>query len=239
MTGIVVAISIVALLGVTVGVFSNDVGKAPDESSPGQADPPGDSTPVATPESTPTTIGFIGDSWSNGTGTDGGMNASYAALAADQLGWEYRIFAGGGTGYLKSNPVTGDHPFGDRVDGLIEFAPDVVVVQGSSNDSAYAAEDIERAAEQLFTTLRRELPDATVYALGVFDSPAADDVILATSRQGVAQAAERTSIIYIDPSDDEWLDLKTDFADGFHPDSDGHRKVARQLALQLDPALVG
>lgn len=160
-------------------------------------------------------------------------DASYAALAAKELGWEYQIFAGGGTGYVQANPVTGDTSFAGRVEELIAFDPDVVVVQGSSNDSTYAPEDIEVAAEQLFTTIRKALPASTVYAFGVLDSPAADDVVLASSRAGVSQAAKDTSAIYIDPNDAEWLDLETDFADGYHPDAEGHRKVAHQLALEL------
>lgn len=247
--GGVLATCAVILLGVGIGVTAsqtttgdeNDSGRGDSASASPTVSPDGTARPSATPSAQPdpTRIGFIGDSWSSGTGTDGGPEAGYAALAAKELGWEYQIFAGGGTGYVQDNPATGDGAFGDRVDDLIAFAPDVVVVQGSSNDSQYAADDIEAAAEQVFTTIRRALPQSTIYAFGVLDSPAADDAILATSRAGVSQAATDTSAIYIDPNDDEWLDLGTDFADGYHPDAEGHRKVAQQLALQLDPGLAG
>lgn len=238
-----IATCAVILLGIGIGVtVSKNARETSDGGAPGNATEETDpSSPEPTssksPEPDPVRIGFIGDSWSSGTGTDGGLEASYAALTAKELGWEYQIFAGGGTGYLQDNPVTGDKAFADRADELIAFAPDVVVVQGSSNDTPFAAEDIESAAEQLFTTIRRALPDATIYALGVFDSPAADDVILESSRAGVSQAATDTAAIYIDPNNDEWLDLETDFADGYHPDAAGHRKVAHQLAVQLDPEL--
>jgi lysophospholipase L1-like esterase len=236
--GGILATCAVVVIAVSGGVTANDNEDGAGSTRSGVAPTAAtDTQETESPQDASRTIGFIGDSWASGTGTNAGTEAGFAALTAQELGWDYAIFAAGGTGYLQSSVATGDKPFADRVDELIEFAPDVVVIQGSSNDSLFAAEEVEAAAEELFTAIKAALPDATIYAFGVLDSPAADDTILAGSRQGVSQAALDTDAIYIDPNNDEWLDLASDFADGYHPDAEGHEKVAHQLARQLVPGL--
>jgi lysophospholipase L1-like esterase len=237
------------LIGVGVGIAVNSANDSPAPSGgalpsgsvvPSATGTPSGTSPssgAATPASDPVTIGIIGDSWSTGMGSAGGSDGSFAVLAAEELGWDSGVFAGAGTGYLQPNALSGEEPFADRVDELIAFAPDVVVIQGSSNDSLFSAEEIEAAAEQLFGTITKALPDATVYALGVITSPAANDAMLAASREGVSAAAAATGVTYIDPIGLDWVNLETDFADGLHPNTAGHAKVGHGLAVRLDPEL--
>ncbi|RKT33688.1 lysophospholipase L1-like esterase [Microbacterium sp. AG1240] len=178
-----------------------------------------------------TTIAFLGDSWAGGAGVPGGgPDNSYAARTAREIGWPYDIFAGGGTGYTFPENTR----FMSRVAPLIEAAPDVVVVQGSSNDYRASEEEIRQAADEVFAAIRAGLPEARIYALGVFDSPGAPTDLNDVSRRAVSAAAAASGVTWIDGNADGWLNVETDFADGYHPNEGGHQKVADQLAAYLE-----
>jgi len=182
----------------------------------------------------PQRIAFLGDSWAGGAGSDAaGAENSYAGKAGRALGAEYAIFPGGGTGYTAGNPTTGEGPFITRVQPLIEFAPDVVVVQGSSNDYRATGEQIAAAAREVLTTIRAALPEATIYVVGVVDSPASPADRMQISREAVAAAAAEVGATWIDANAEGWLDVNVDFADGFHPNEQGHQKVADRLVALL------
>ncbi|WP_181243466.1 SGNH/GDSL hydrolase family protein [Glaciihabitans tibetensis] len=197
--------------------------------------------PIASPtgEETlqPQKIGFIGDSWAGGAGAGGGRDNSYAGIAAKELGWSYLILPGGGTGYLQENTTTAEKPFSARAAELIAFAPDVVVVQGSSNDYRYTTIQIQEAASALFAQIRAALPDAKIIAVGVIDSPAADETELSSSRSGVSAAAASNDIQWVDGNAEGWLELETDFVDGYHPNLVGHQKVAHHLVSIVEAAV--
>jgi acyl-CoA thioesterase-1 len=177
---------------------------------------------------------FIGDSWVGGAGIeDGGPMDGYAGLATKELGWNSTYLTGGGTGYTRGN-VQGEGPFIDRAQAAIDAAPDVVIIQGSSNDYDASSATIEAAADELFAKLRGGLPDAKLYVIGVSDSPDTDPDAMNVSRAAVAKAAAANGGTFIDSNG--WLDLNTDFTDGFHPNPVGHQKVADRIVDALDPA---
>lgn len=209
-------------------------------------------TTVAAPGATPQTdftfgadkppktrIAYLGDSWTSGTGAADSSTA-YTYVANADLGAVYETFSGGGTGYTTGNPASGDGPFVDRVDEVIAWAPDVVVVQGSSNDYAANQQTIYEDALEVFTMLRQGLPEAKIVALGMIhspDSPVRTDDISLTA---VSEAAAASGVQFVNGNEPTpWLDIDTDFADGYHPNPVGHEKVGRNLAEALRPLIEG
>lgn len=175
-------------------------------------------------------LAIMGDSWSGGTGADpSGSEHGYPGRTADILGWPYKVFGAGGTGYTRGNS-NGEGPYADRVDALIAYAPDVVVVQGSSNDYQSAGPAIQTAASDVYARIRTALPDAKIFVLGVFDSPGSKLEQMNVSRAAVSAAAAANGAEWIDGNAAGWLNVATDFADGFHPNNDGHQKVADNIA---------
>jgi lysophospholipase L1-like esterase len=179
-------------------------------------------------------VAFLGDSWAGGAGSaDGGAQNSYAGKAGRMLGGPFEVFPGGGTGYTTGNPATGEGPFIDRVPALIEYAPDIVVVQGSSNDYRASGGEIEAAALGVFTTIREALPDAQIYVVGVIDSPASPNELMQVSRDAISSAAAEVEAVWVDANAGGWLDINADFADGYHPNEQGHQKVAERVVALL------
>lgn len=230
----------VAIVGAVVGVGLLAFGLTAQSQrleAAGSWTPPPKASATPTPTPTPrTSIAFLGDSWAGGAGSEkAGAENSYAGKAGRQLGWNYSIFPGGGTGYTIGNTATGDGPFSTRVQGVIDFAPDIVVVQGSSNDYRADEEDIQAAAGAVFASLRSALPNAKIYALGVINSPEAPDDLNDVSRAAVSAAASANGVTFIDGNAEGWLNQSTDFADGYHPNEQGHQKVADRLVTLLRP----
>ncbi|WP_234057917.1 SGNH/GDSL hydrolase family protein [Microbacterium sp. NFH-22A-Y] len=193
-------------------------------------------SPAASATSTPAPaqrVAFLGDSWAGGTGADpSGPRNGYPGLTGSALGWEWKAFQGGGTGYTQGNDK-GEGPFQSRVDAVVQYAPTVVVVQGSSNDLTSDFATVNAAASEVFASLRAQLPNARIYALGAINSPASPASQMDMVRSAVSAAASANGVTWIDGNAEGWLDVATDFADGFHPNNQGHAKVAQHLAAVL------
>lgn len=216
---------------VTVGLVIVALNRPPTPSEAATRSNEPRATPVAEQTTEPIKAVFIGDSWIGGAGLEeSGPTNSYGGRAAAALGWDAIYLTGGGTGYTRGND-TGEGPFIDRAQAAIDAAPDVVIVQGSSNDYQASSATIEAAANDLFATLRAGLPDAKIYVVGVSDSPSAPVAAMNTSRAAVEKAATANGATFINSNG--WLDQATDFADGYHPNEAGHQKVADQLVAAV------
>lgn len=226
--GLAAAIGVIALLGVIVVAnlaTRTEARPAATYTAPVAATP----TPVAEVER----VAFLGDSWVGGTGADpSGPRNGYPGRTAAKLGWQWKAFTGGGTGYTLGN-ASGEGPFADRVAAVIDYAPTVVVVQGSSNDFASDAATLEAAAADVYARLRTGLPDARLVVVGAIDSPGSNPELMGMIRSSVGDAATAAGAEWIDADAAGWLDVDTDFTDAFHPNNQGHEKFATQLAAIL------
>ena len=178
-------------------------------------------------------LAVIGDSWSCGVGSGDGSGlsepeAGFVGRAARELGWPHEIACLGGTGY-----TTRHDPFSSRAGEVIAFAPDVVLLQGSTNDDHAPGRRIRSDAESLLRTLGTALPDARLFVMGPAYSPAVDGASVDRGRAALRAAAGS--------ADATWLDVATsgvlegeDFADGVHPDRRGHVLLGRWLADELE-----
>ena len=180
-------------------------------------------------------LAVIGDSWSCGEGTDPGSgmaktDAGFVALAAQDLGWPYEISCIGGTGY-----TTDEDPYSARAGEVIDHGPDVVLVQGSTNDNHAPGARIEADAEALLGALRTGLPHVRLFVMGPAYSPAVDRALVDVGRAALRTAARHQDATWLDVATAHVLDPSEDFADGVHPDQRGHVLLARWLADELEP----
>ncbi|MEX5718170.1 SGNH/GDSL hydrolase family protein [Geodermatophilus maliterrae] len=206
----------------------------------------GPTTPSAAPTTTtapttpPTTTAggvravFLGDSYTVGVGSDG---PTYAAQVADRLGWTQVEAAQSGTGYVADGGGRGNAPFGDRVDDVAAADPDVVVVQGSTNDVGADPAAVAAAAAHLYGDLAAAVPDADVVVLGPLAPPEVPRPGVEAVRDALATAAGQAGLRFVDPVAGGWLEPPEGlYADGLHPDDEGYARLADELVEELRAA---
>jgi lysophospholipase L1-like esterase len=174
----------------------------------------------------------LGDSFTVGVGSD--AEAGYVGALADRMDWTVVPEAESGTGYVNPGSEPGLEVYGGRVASVVAEAPDIVLVQGSTNDvGAGSPADIGRAAADVYAALAAALPEARVVVLGPLDSPVVDRDGVLAARDAVAGAAARAGLPFIDPIEENWLDSPELFADGLHPDDPGYAEFAGDLTDAL------
>jgi acyl-CoA thioesterase-1 len=181
---------------------------------------------------------FLGDSYTVGVGDD--ERGGYVRPVAERLEWEPLAFGQAGTGYVNPGATEpGSAPYLDRVPAVIAAAPEVVIVQGSTND-ARRPEDIRAAALAVFTALRDGLPEARIIAVGPVLPPieSPDDVRRVTD--AVAAAAATAGVPFMDPVAEGWLPFgNVALYDGdlLHPSPAGYDEFAARLGDRMSQLL--
>ncbi|MGY1858402.1 SGNH/GDSL hydrolase family protein [Modestobacter sp. SYSU DS0290] len=202
----------------------------------------GPAVPVTAPTTAPTSaeqeepavrVVFLGDSYTAASETGVG----YAIRTAALLGWTPVLEAIGGTGYLTAGTLPGGAPYAARVDEVVAAAPDVVVVQGSTNDRGNSTEALYTAARDLYSELGARLPEARIVVLGPVLPPGLDQASVLAVRDALRRAAAHEGLRFLDPVEEEWLSPPGGlFADGEHPNRIGYRELAVHLVRALqDP----
>jgi len=184
------------------------------------------------------TIAVIGDSWSAGAGSDTNTSfSSFGAEAARELGVKGVIFAARGTGYVATSTAGG--VYRERLARVAAVEPDLVVVQGSVNDTRQSTpDDVGAASKQLFSELRELLPNAVIVATGPMDAPITVPQQTIASAAAIRESALETDVHFVDPVGERWLPLDDDlFSDGLHPNQAGYDLIAARLADALRPYL--
>ncbi|HEY1134324.1 MAG TPA: SGNH/GDSL hydrolase family protein [Nocardioides sp.] len=180
----------------------------------------------------PLTVGFLGDSWTCGlglsdAGTQGDETRGFTAQAADELGWSAVTECVGGTGYTRPAGAT----YGDRLGDLLDAKPDVVVVQGSTNDVPSDPDDLAAAAAAVLNRIAEELPDASRVVVGPAYTPGSSPGRIDLLRDVLADAAADHDEVWLDLVDAQLAD--DHFTDDFHPTDAGHARLGRWLAEEL------
>lgn len=180
------------------------------------------------------TVAFIGDSYSAYSGT-------WTLKLATAEKWQPKVFALGGTGYVKSIPSGGVQACGQDVcgdylaqaAGVIAFKPDVVVISGGRNDLGEDPAAVKANAAKLFTKLSTGLPKAKL----IVTSPVWDATLLpdgfADLVAAVKAAATDAGVRYVDIG--QPLAGKPGLVgpDGVHPTSEGHAAIAAAVSKAL------
>jgi lysophospholipase L1-like esterase len=184
-------------------------------------------TVVAAPESI-LRVAVIGDSYTSGLNNTvvwPSLLASHSQLALSNVAFP-------GAGYVGGTGESG--PLADQADKALASKPDVIVVFGGINDVGRSSDLITQAAIDLFTSLARRAPNASLLVFGpIWHEPnlpqsfyALDDAIAAGAR---SSHARYTSLIR-----EGWLvgDGLIQ-ADQVHPTDAGQMVLERELGPLL------
>lgn len=143
---------------------------------------------------------FIGDSYTEGTGTNRYLN--WAWQAGKLLGWDDTWASGsGGTGYLYT-PGSGKVKYRDRFTACVSnHSPDIIVFSGGRNDGAggYTPAQVGAEAQTLLQKARTENPSALLVICGNFTSGNPDTYAtdMCAALQAAAMAVEGT--LFLNP----------------------------------------
>lgn len=189
------------------------------------------STPQASSSSTsskPRAV-FLGDSYAAGVGGEG---TKWTTLVSEHFGWQEVNLSHGGTGYVTS--LTGTQArqacfkdscpsYGELVPDVVKAKPEVVVISGGRNDGN---KDVSKAAEELFTDLRTELPKAEIYVLTpIWDDAYAPPGIF-TKASAVKTAADKAGITAVDIGHPLTGKANLISKDGVNPNAAGYKVLA-------------
>ncbi|WP_169834680.1 SGNH/GDSL hydrolase family protein [Nocardioides dokdonensis] len=175
---------------------------------------------------------LLGDGWAAGDGAST-EKASYAALLADDLGWDVRTVAESGAGYTV--PGLGGSTILDMFAGapLGSIDPDAVLVQ-AGYAGATDTKAVTRAIADLGEQIAADLPDTPVVAVSSFRP----DGVKAKQEAKMTKAwRDLDGTLVLRPSKEGWADLPTGAAG--NPLDAGHQTIATSLEQALrDSGLV-
>jgi lysophospholipase L1-like esterase len=199
---------------------------------------------------------FLGDSLTAGGGSPFVDSAhTYCNTTGALLGWTVVNKGEGGCGYLHPGNSSG-LTYAGRVDAdVIALTPDVVVVQGGTNDMSYDIPTVVAAAGSLLARIKAGLPNAELYVLGLFYPmigcwPGWDEGAIWQFSLAMP-AVVKPYGLWIDPVVQQWL-TETDApiawpgnsavyrgTDGTHPTQAGHNYMGTKLAFAISPPSTG
>ncbi|MCZ2838578.1 SGNH/GDSL hydrolase family protein [Modestobacter sp. VKM Ac-2985] len=172
----------------------------------------------------------LGDSYT----VDSAEGAGYVPLVSEAMGWATVLEAEDGTGYLAGGLAADPAPYRERLDDVVAGQPDLVLVQGSTNDVGHPVAELRAAADHLYAALAARLPDARVVVLGPVAPPGVDPAGVGAVRDVLLEAAGSAGLTFIDPIAEGWLSPADGlFADPVHPNGAGYERMGTELAEAL------
>lgn len=168
---------------------------------------------------------FLGDSYSLGVG--GRSPAGYAYRAGWAKGWDVRVDAEPGTGFLNH---AGRSTYAERLPEVLRQKPSTVVVEGGINDFGnFPNAAIARAAGRVIQRLR----DAGIHVvvLSPWETPRFRTARYRDLIARIGAVARAARVRYIDTS--SWITPRLMSDDGIHPNERGYRTIAAKLAPHL------
>ncbi|WP_301844407.1 SGNH/GDSL hydrolase family protein [Rhodococcus pyridinivorans] len=201
------------------------------------------SPPTTLPLPADPKVWVIGDSWTRGQGADP-TTLGYAHLLESRLGWPTEVFGAAGTGYTVDSPNIAydrNQMYRVRIERLPETAkrvpdPNIIIVQGSTNDFISGVGRTQLAARDTIGLLRRMHPDAAIVLLGPITNPASP--LVGAFQSLLWTAASEHNAAFINPhrggqvwfGPKEWTSLMGE--DG-HPSTVGHSYLADRVVGEL------
>ncbi|MCE5291839.1 MAG: SGNH/GDSL hydrolase family protein [Nocardiaceae bacterium] len=169
---------------------------------------------------------FIGDYY-----TAVADESSFWKSVSSKLCWNATALGVGGTGYTTV-PSTN---FISRVDAVVAAKPDIVIIEGSTNDRDLSR--IEDAARQLYGQLRHQLPTATLIAVGPV-IPLQERAAPLTDRvTALKAAATANGVLFIDASEFLPADMTYFQKDEVLPSGAGLRLYGEKLVSALPASI--
>ena len=184
----------------------------------------------------PSSVTFLGDSWTEGVGATAARG--YAVLAGEQLGWEYDLLGVSGSGYSLRGKDGVRGSFGERVDETVATGADVIVVQGSLNEHRSTLEALAPAARETLGRLRAATdPAVRIVVLGAAYNPGVPAGTIDAINAVIRVAAAQAGVEFVDVAAENWSDPADPgiWFDPIHPNDAGHQRIADRLVpLLLD-----
>ena len=188
--------------------------------TPAQAEP---SSPA--PQHERTKVLFFGDSVMKAYGLD--ISQSWPVLLGGSDNWAVTNLASNGSGYVTRGE--GDNTFLDVVQNAAAETPDVVVLEGSSNDFGVDNDQLSAATTGTFAAVRQEFPTAQIIGLStIWGAEAMPDQLADTDLQ-VQSAVEAVGGRYIDIGQPFQGDYSLMQADDVHPTAAGQVALADRI----------
>ncbi len=181
------------------------------------------------------TVAFIGDAYTLAPSAD---DPAWTSVAADELGWRpVEVDPGAGYDTSLTGAEASDYcgksscpAYQDLVGEVTGETPDIVVISGGRNDGR---KGIGGAAEELFSTLKEDLPDARIVVLSPFydDDPAPS--WLDKQSAALEKAAGDVGVEFVDVG--RPLEGKADLVgeDGKLPNAAGQEAIGKAVASAL------
>ncbi|MFT4210459.1 MAG: SGNH/GDSL hydrolase family protein [Microbacterium sp.] len=199
-------------------------------------DPIATTTPLASPTATTqltTTTVMIGDSIMSGYGLE--TSQAWPALLADTEPLQLTNLACGGTGFVAVGDCGTD--YAGFIPAVAALAPQLVVIESSSNDFDLPADQIAVATEDTVQQLHDAAPYALIVGLSTIwndDTDVPGDVDVTSA--ALEQALDEVDGVFIDVGQPlaghpEWMQ-----DDDVHPTAAGQRVIAAVVAAKLKAA---
>jgi acyl-CoA thioesterase I len=171
---------------------------------------------------------IIGDSWSAGLGQPD-TNVTVATWLAADLGWNARINAFSGSGFVNAS-ACGDQNYALRTP-RIQVTDRNVLFQGGLNDVNSVGQErklIHAAAEVVAKAIARA-PTAAIILVGPPYVPARSAALVKAADRDLAAVCRFAGVTYVST-----LGWKGDLQpDGLHPSAAGSRSYAAYVAAKL------
>lgn len=159
-------------------------------------------------EVAPTKIAWLWDSYGIGSGVRTGTTSTASAqgcvyTATRALGFSHlRNYSLAGTGFLNEGSKAGNYL--QRAKDVVAYAPNVVVVGGSINDSAFTATEMEAQVAKVIGTLQG-IPNVTIIVFGPIPMSNTARTTNETNANAVKAAALAAGANYVDSYGQEWI----------------------------------
>lgn len=224
--GIVAALVVIAGIFVVPAVVNANAPESSVRLTPAatpSATVPPPITTVTASEGRQRPVAFVlGDSYTEGAGTDAPAVEGFVPILAGELGWDVVTVSISGGGYVNPG-VDGTGPFDAAMASadLAGISPDVVVISGGLNDQGLDA--VPDAVNRVIGNVRAWNRTVPIVVVGMLrpEGPASEDFVARTRTQIADTVAGIASVTYIDMSDLTY----TTVADGIHPTSEGHALI--------------
>ena len=178
---------------------------------------------------------YFGDSYFVSDYNYTNKSNTMARLSGRRLGYAKILVRGaGGTGFVQANDGYNIPPYLQQIkDGALSANdPDLLVIEGGSNDAAHPKWKIRRNAGLVLQQARSRHPGAMLVMVGPLDVDGNYSETTPVHR-AVRKAARSKGVPYIDMR--KWLEGHYDLVgpDHVHPTAEGHRLLGRKLAKAL------
>lgn len=154
-------------------------------------------TPAATPAPATLQVLTIGDSIMRGYGLN--QSEAWPELISAQTGWQLSNLACDGAGFLTvGSPTECGSTFVEVSRSAADLNPDIIIIEGSSNDFGQSNPELQEATDTALQLLRSEFPGAEIIGLSTVWSETTPPDQLATINSQVQQAVAAVGGTYLD-----------------------------------------